>query len=117
LEPELLKKLCGKTDISRGRPQKVSDEDGLITAIINIAMTGSASDEKRRSEMIGTVKTLDDSTEELHKQGFNLSRSSVYLRLLPNRSLSHEGKRHVKTAPVKLIRAQNSEHASHVDTK
>jgi hypothetical protein len=117
LEPEMRKKLCGKTEISRGRPQKVLDEDDLIAAIINIAMTGSASDEKRRTEMICSVKTLDDLTEELRKQGFNLSRSSVYLRLLPNRSLSNEGKRHVKTAPVKLIRAQNSEHASHVDTK
>ena len=46
-----------------------------------------------------------------------LSRRGVYLRLLAHRSLSNEGKRHVKTAPVKLIRAQNSSHNNHPDGK
>lgn len=35
------------------------------------------------------------------------------LRILPRRSLSAEGKRHVKTA---LIRAQNSQHCNHPNT-
>ena len=39
------------------------------------------------------------------------------MHLLPRNSRTIEGKRHVHTAPVKLIRAQNSEHASHPSTK
>ena len=67
--------------------------------------------------MIRTIKTLDELTDELHKRGFELSRSAVYLRILPRRSLRAEGKRHVKTASVRLIRAQNSQHCNHPDTK
>ena len=39
---------------------------------------------------------------------FNLSRSATYLRLLPRRSDSREGKRHVQTVNVKLVRPENS---------
>ena len=88
-----------------GRPQKVGDEDGLIEAIVNIVMTGSASGNKWRTGMICSVKSLDDLTEELHKQGYNLSRSSVYLTLLPNRSLSHE-----ERDMSKLLLSNSSEH-------
>lgn len=54
---------------------------------------------------------------ELQSQNFNISRSALYIRLLPHRSSSHEGKRHVKTVPVKLIKAQNNHHMNHVDGK
>ena len=37
--------------------------------------------------------------------------------MLPKNSRTIEGKRHVYTAPVKLFKAQNSKHASHVSTK
>jgi hypothetical protein len=37
--------------------------------------------------------------------------------LLPNRSGSLEGKRHVLTFPVRLVRAQNDQHSKHVDGK
>ena len=39
---------------------------------------------------------------------FNLSRSATYLRLLPRGSDSREGKRHVQTVNVKLVRPENS---------
>ena len=35
------------------------------------------------------------------------------MRLLPKSARITEGKRHVRTAPVKLFRAQNSKHQSH----
>ena len=35
---------------------------------------------------------------------------------MPRRVDSQEGKRHVKTVPIKLIKAQTSEHKSHIDT-
>ena len=124
IDPILRKKLRGKDDGTRGRPRKPSNsnssaqtEEELLKTIAEIACTGSAADERRRSEMIRTIKTLDELTDELHKRGFELSRSAVYLRILPRRSLSAEGKRHVKTAPVRLIRAQNSQHCNHPDTK
>ena len=115
LDPETRKKVCGKSDSSKGRPE-IYDQDDLIKTITDIALKGSATDDRRRTEIIRTVKTLDDLVDELTKYGFHLSRSAVYLRLLPSRSLSTEGKRHTKTAPVKLIRAQNSEHKSHPDS-
>lgn len=101
---------------TKGRPSKIEDENLLHKAIVNIAIGGSAADERRRSEVIRTVKTLDDLTAALQKQGFALSRSSVYLRLLPRNSLSHEGKRHINTVPVKLMRSENNIHLHHPDT-
>lgn len=35
--------------------------------------------------------------------------------MLPRNSATSEGKRHIKTVPVKLIRAQNDAHAKHID--
>lgn len=120
-DPKIRKKLCGKEEGICGRPRKPNStdtaEDELLKTITAIAITGSASDDRRRTEMIRTVKTLDDLTDELQKRGYELSRSAVYLRLLPRKSLSIEGKRHVKTAPVRLIRAQNTQHRNHPDTK
>ena len=62
-----------------------------------------------------SVKTLDDLTDALQEDGFNLSRSGVYLHLLPRYARSKEGKRHVTTVPVKL--GQNNQHAKHEATK
>ena len=76
-----------------------------------------ATHERRRIEIIRTIKTLDDLTEALKDEGYNLSRSAVYLHLLPRNVRSNEGKRHVKTAPIKFIRAQNDIHSKHVATK
>lgn len=64
-----------------------------------------------------TCQTLDDLHIELLNLGKELSRSATYLRLSPRRSNSEEGKRHVKTVPVKLIKPQSSEHMSHQDSK
>ena len=90
IDPILRKKLCVKDDGARGRPGKPSNsnssaqtEEELLKTIAEIACTGSAADERQRSEMICTIKTLDELTDELHKCGFELSRSAVYLRILP----------------------------------
>jgi len=47
--------------------------------------------------------------------GFRISRSGLYVRLLPRRSDTQEGKRHVNTVPVKLTRAHTDAHKSHID--
>ena len=49
-----------------------------------------------------TGKTLGDLYAELKKIGFNLSRSTFYLRLLPKRGDSVEEKIHFERVPVKL---------------
>lgn len=60
---------------------------------------------------------MNELTDELKKDGFDISRSGVYLRLLPKRINSIEGKKHVNTAPVKLVRPENNLHRQHIDGK
>lgn len=110
--PELKEAL--KIRDKSGRPNLEIEQPELMKAIINIAIHGSAADEKRRSDIYRSIKTLDELYEEL-KKDFNVSRSAIYTRLLPKRSNSFEGKRHVMTVPVKLIRASNDNHAKHPD--
>lgn len=114
--PGLRKKLKarGKT----GRPSIETDQPFLLQAIIDLALHGSAAHERRRDETIRTVKTLDNLVEKLRDDyGFTLSRSAAYLRLLPRKSNTIEGKRHVNTVPVKLIRGSNDLHKQHIDTR
>ena len=91
-----------KLVISIGAPQKVNNEE-LIAAIARIAISGSAAHDRRRNEVIRSVKTLDQLTEYLQNEGYNLQRSSVYLRLLPRNVRTRKGKRHMTVAPVKLF--------------
>ncbi|ESO03128.1 hypothetical protein HELRODRAFT_174018 [Helobdella robusta] len=91
--PELAKKL--KTKESPGRP--------------------SIADERRRMETLRCVKTLDELHKELLNMGFKISRTAVYYHLLPKNYNTIDGRRHVSTVPVKLIRADL--HRQHPDTK
>ncbi|KAJ6639411.1 hypothetical protein Bhyg_12155 [Pseudolycoriella hygida] len=114
--PDLKKKLNIRDAI--GRPRIESDQPFLLQTIINLALKGSAAHERRRDETIRTVKTLDDLVDKLREDyGFTLSRSTTYLRLLPRKSNSTEGKRHVSTVPVKLIKSTNDLHRQHSDSK
>lgn len=70
----------------------------------------------RRTELIRSCKTLDELTDVLKVMGIGISRSALYLRLLPRYSNSREGKRHVKTVPVKLCRSLANQHRNHQDT-
>lgn len=98
-----------------GRPRLESDQPLLLKAICDIAIHGSGAHERRRCDVLRSVKTLDELLQEVKSQGFQISRSGLYLRLLPKNYLTTEGKRHVVTVPVKLIGAQNDKHESHVD--
>ena len=108
--------VTGKSTATPGAPTKV-DNSALIETICRIAISGSAADDRRRSEVIRTVKSLDDLTTSLRSEGFELSRSAVYLRLVPRNVRTIEVKRHVNVAPVKLSRPENSLHKNHVATK
>lgn len=101
----------------KGRPRLEENQPDLLKTIIDIATYGAAADERRRSEKIRTVHTLEELTEQLNLYGFKIKKSAVYLRLLPRNSSTIEGKRHVVTVPVKLARARNDLHKEHADTK
>ncbi|CAF4485859.1 unnamed protein product [Rotaria sp. Silwood2] len=90
-------------------------QSGLLDVIVEIASRGAAADPSRSSNQISPCMTLDELTERLKLHGFILSRSATYLRLLPRRSNSIEGKRHVQTVPVRLKKATNDEHKKHED--
>ena len=89
----------------------------LIKAICRIAISGSAAHDRCRNEVIRTVKTLDQLTEALNHEGFELKCSSVYLHLLPRNHSTIEGKRNVTTAHVKLYKSRHLKHALHPSTK
>jgi len=82
---------------------------------MDITMYGSASQERRQSGAYRSIKTLDQQTEQLNMDEFTISRSVLYLRLLPKHSSLLEGQRHVSTVPLNLIMAQNDHHAKRVD--
>lgn len=82
-----------------GRP-RFEHEDKLLEAIIDLVVLKSAADERRRTEMIRTYRTLDELHDAVCAEGFDISRSGLYLRLLPRNSTSIEGKKHVTTVPV-----------------
>lgn len=98
-----------------GQPSLVDSQPALLETIINIAIHGSAADERRRTEMIRSCLTLSDLHERLLLMGFQISRSGTYLHLLPRVSNTQEGRRHVRTVPVKLARPQTEMHKKHED--
>jgi hypothetical protein len=100
-----------------GRPAITDEQPNILDAIINIAMHGSAAHERRRMEILRSVRTLDELHRELENMGYKLSRSAVYYHLQPANIRTLDGKRHINTAPVKLIRAQNTLHKDHKDAK
>ena len=65
----------------RGRPRIEEDQPSLLETIVDIAMHGSASHERRQSDVYRSIKTLDQLTEQLKMDGFTISRTGLYLRL------------------------------------
>ena len=88
----------------------------LLKTIVDIVISQSSADERRRSSVLRTCTILDDLHSELLNRGFVLSRSALYHRLMPKRFNSSQGKRHVNTVPVKLIKATSNERKKHQDS-
>ena len=76
------KKLKGKAMSDMGQPGKCHKSE-LIKEICPIAISVSVVHDRRRNDVIRTVKTLDQLTEALNRERFELKCSSVYLHLLP----------------------------------
>jgi len=70
-------------------------QPGLLEAIpvTKTSLRGAGAHERRRAESLNSCRTLDELTKELKHLGFNLSRSGVYLRLIPRNWSTVEGKR------------------------
>ena len=98
-----------------GRPPLEDSYPELHRAIIAIAAATAGADSKRRTDILEACHTLDDLHAALLKEGYTLSRNALYLRLVPRRSDSAEGKKHVRTVPVKIRRAKNNLRARHQD--
>ena len=98
-----------------GRPRIECDNPGILETMLEIATIGSACGDKRREDIFRTVKTLDQLTEALHGLGYAVKRGAVYLRLIPRYQNSIEGRKHVQTLPVKLVRPQNNLRKGHPD--
>ncbi|KAK3794234.1 hypothetical protein RRG08_039015 [Elysia crispata] len=65
------------------RPRLEENMEGLAEVIYNIVVPEGAADERRRTETINTIKTLDDLKGALEERGYILSRSALYYRLIP----------------------------------
>lgn len=98
-----------------GRPHIEEDQPELLQRIIDIVTLGGAAHDRRRTEEIRSCKTLDELHKKLLTEGFQISRSATYLRIIPRNSSTLEGKRRV--APVRLCRAQNDDYKSHEDSR
>lgn len=97
-DPNTIRSVHIQNDPGRPRVEK----DGMILeAIVDLVLLKSAADAKRRTEMIRTYRTLDDLHGAIVDLGFSISRSGLYLRLLPKNSSTTEGKRHIRTVPVR----------------
>lgn len=93
-----------------------STQPELLKVIVDIVMSQSSADEKRRCSILRTCSTLDDLHNALVDKGFTLSRTALYHRLIPKRFDSTEGKRHITTVPVKLIKASAVGRKKHQDS-
>ena len=113
--PEIAPILKGINRDSPGNPRIECDQPEILEEILKIAEIGSACSDRRRDNTIRTVRTLNQLKEELHNLGFQVSRSGIYLKLLPRDANCIEGRRHVKTVPVKLTKPQNNLRKGHKD--
>ncbi|CAF4841602.1 unnamed protein product, partial [Rotaria sp. Silwood1] len=96
-----------------GRPPIEEECPDLLQIIEEIAKVGGAADDNRRSQTIRPCLTLDDLREKIKERGYDIKRSTLYYRLLPHRVNSVDGKKHVRTVPVRLRKALNDEHGKH----
>lgn len=100
-----------------GRPRIEIIQPGMMETIISIAMLGSGAHLRRREEVLRCCTILDDLHDQLQSFGYTLSGSATYLWLLSRRSNTKQGNLYVKTVPVKLVKAQTTEHKRHDDTE
>lgn len=99
----------------RGRQRIKEDQHELLRVIAETATFRASADPKRKTENVRSCKTFESMNKELLEIGFEFCKSTACYRLLPKNEDTIESKRHVKTVPVKLCRAQNDLQKEHPD--
>ena len=100
-----------------GRPPVEEKVPELPDLIVKLVASRCTTDPRRRTEIVRCIQTVDELEQalngeiataypELYASGFRLKRSTLYLRLMPRRVNSIEGKRHVRCVPVKARKPQ-----------
>ena len=80
------------------RARYEEEEEKLLQSILLVAnQYFLGSHERRRNEVLNSVKTLDELSNVLKEEGFEISRSGLYLRLVPRDRKTTQGKLHVKS--------------------
>ena len=65
--------------------------------MVDVVQGTCAADDRRRTPMLRTITTVDNMHSGLLREGVRMSRSAVYLRVIPRRGNTIEGLRHVQT--------------------
>ena len=104
LEQATRKKVTWKGTSKLGHSQKV-DNGELIKSICRFAIPGSDAHERKQNEVIKTVRTLEQLTEELNHEGYDVKRSSVYLHLLPRNYRTFANSRGLETSSYNTCKA------------
>ena len=71
-------KSCNREKV--GRPRLEEDQPNLLETILDLVQASSATDDKRRSEIIRTVTTLADLQAALISAGYTISKTATYYR-------------------------------------
>ena len=111
--PEIASELKSRERV--GRPQIECDQPDLLNDILKIATIGADCGDRRREDIFRSVKTLDDLHKAITSLGYRISRCALYLRLLPRQANTSQGKKHVRTVNVKLVRPENNLRKGHPD--
>lgn len=98
-----------------GRPSLNEAHPELMQLIENIAKQCGLADARRRSDTIRTIHTVRHLTTAVNAS-IPISKTAVYYRLEPPNPRTLDGRRHVTTVPVRMLRATNDHHKSHPDT-
>ena len=106
-------KSCNREKV--GRPRIEEDQPNLLETILDLVQASSATDDRRRSEIMRTVTTLSDLQAALVSAGFTISKTATYYRLLPKRENTKAAQRHIQTVPVRLLRPENTLRKKNVD--
>jgi hypothetical protein len=113
--PEILESFSSTT--KKGRPTIIRSQPDLLSTIIDIATFGAAASDKRRNDILRSIRTLDELLVELRNRGIDVGRSTVYYHLQAKNPKSIDGKKHIETVPVRLKKAMNDIRRSHPDRK
>jgi len=78
-----------------GRPTVEENQPGIIDCLKNIVQANLAgADGRRRSEVIHTVRTLEELKSAVESEGYVISKTGLYYQLLPRDATTIEGRRH-----------------------